>query len=77
MRRLPYEDIKRRRVLETIVYVHNLRTDIVGGNQIKTVFDPEYEQIHALEGYDCIQKYTTDDNDSGHDDDEDDKNGDM
>jgi hypothetical protein len=58
-------------------------TDIltVGKNQFKTVFEPEYEQIHALEGYDRIRKYycqlgeydTTDNNVSGQDDDEDDK----
>ena len=56
-RRLPSDNNKRRLVLETIVFVHNLQTDIVGKNQIKTVFDPEYEQIHALEGYDCIRQY--------------------
>jgi hypothetical protein len=38
-----------------IVNVHNLRTDIVGKNQIKTVFNPEYDQFYALEGYDRIQ----------------------
>jgi hypothetical protein len=42
-RRLPSDDNKRRLVLETIVFVHNLQTDIDGMNQIKTVFDPEYE----------------------------------
>ena len=41
--RLPYDKKKRRLVLETIVFIHNLRTDIVGMNQIKTVFFPEYE----------------------------------
>ncbi len=56
--------------LESIVYVHNLQTDIIGENQIKTVFDPEYERIHNLEGYDHIWqyyfqpgKYDTDDSD--------------
>jgi hypothetical protein len=69
-RRQPSDDNKHRFVLETIVFGHNLRTDIVGMNQIKTVFDPEYERIHALEGYDCIRQYyfqpgeyDTDDND--------------
>ncbi len=56
-RRLPSDNNKRRLVLETIVFVHNLRTDIVGKNQIKTVFDPEYEQNQALEGYDRIRQY--------------------
>ena len=50
--RLPSDKTKQQLVLEAIVFIHNLRTDIVGMNQIKTVFFPEYEQIHALEGYD-------------------------
>ncbi len=73
-RRLPSDDIKCRLVLETIVFVHNLQTDIVGMNQIKTVFNPEYERIHALEGYDRIRQYyfqpgeyDTNDNDDGSD----------
>ena len=44
----------RRRVLESIVPIHNFRTDLVGSNQISTVFDPEYEGYINLEGYDCI-----------------------
>ena len=56
-RRLPSDNTKRRLVLEAIVFVHNLRTGIVGKNQIKTVFDPEYERIRAVEGYDRIRQY--------------------
>ncbi len=56
-RRLPSDNNKRWLVLEAIVFVHNLRTDIVGKNQIKTVFDTEYERIHAVEGYDRIRRY--------------------
>ena len=56
-RRLPSDNNKWRLVLEAIVFIHNLRTHIVGKNQIKTVFDPEYERIHALEGYDRIRQY--------------------
>ena len=56
-RRLPSDNNKRRLVLEAIVFIHNLQTEIVGKNQIKTVFNPEYERIHALEGYDCIRQY--------------------
>ena len=73
-RRLPSDDNKRKKVLESIVYVHNLRTAIVGKNQIKTVFDPEYERIHNLEGYDRIRQYyfqpgeyDTDDDDDSYD----------
>jgi len=76
--RLPSDKNKRRLVLEAIVFVHNLRTDIVGMNQIKTVFFPEYERIHALEGYDRIRQYyfrpgeydTDDDNDESDNDNE-------
>ena len=56
-RRLPSDNNKRRLVLEAIVFVHNLQTDIVEKNQIKSVFVPEYERIHALEGYDRIRQY--------------------
>jgi hypothetical protein len=34
-----------------------VRTCIVGRNQIKTVFDPEYERYVNLEGYDRIGQY--------------------
>ena len=44
-------------VLESIIFINNFRTEIVGRNQISTVFDPEYEQVINLEGYDRIQKY--------------------
>ena len=43
--------------MESIVLIHNFRTNIVGYNQIKTVFDPEYEWFITLEGYDHISKY--------------------
>jgi hypothetical protein len=48
---------QRRLVIESIVLVHNSRMDIVGSNQTKTVFDPEYERFINLEGYDCIGHY--------------------
>ena len=31
--------------------------EVVGFSQIKTVFDPEYERIITLEGYDRISQY--------------------
>ena len=43
--------------MESIVLIHNFWTDIVGSNQIKTVFDPEYEKFITLDGYDCISNY--------------------
>lgn len=73
-KRLPSDKTRRRLVLEAIVFVHNLRTDIVGKNQIKTVFDIEYERIHAVEGYDRIRRYyfQPGDYDTDNDDDDDD-----
>jgi hypothetical protein len=56
-KRLPSDSRKRRIVLESIVLIHNFRTELVGSNQIKTVFDPEYERVINLEGYDRISKY--------------------
>jgi hypothetical protein len=47
----------RRLVLDTIVLVHNFRTEYVGCSQIKTVFDPEYVRVKNLEGYNRIAQY--------------------
>eukprot|EP00804_Cyclotella_cryptica_P031085 CCRYP_015969-RA/>CCRYP_015969-RA protein AED:0.07 eAED:0.07 QI:0/-1/0/1/-1/1/1/0/231 len=50
-------DFKQRRlVLESIILTHNFR-DIVGRNQIKTVFNLEYERYVNLAGYDRIGQY--------------------
>ena len=56
-KRLPGDDKMRRLVIEAIVLVHNFRTDLVGYNQIKTVFEPEYARVENLEGYDRIAQY--------------------
>ncbi len=56
-KRLPSNSRLRRLVIETIVLIHNFRTELVGRNQIKTVFDPEYERYITLDGYDRISKY--------------------
>ena len=56
-KQLPTESRKRRSVLESIVLIHNYRTELVGSNQIKTVFYPEYERVISLDGYDRISKY--------------------
>ena len=37
--------------------MHNFWTDYVGYSQIKTVFEPEYEHIANLEGYDRVAQY--------------------
>ena len=35
---------KGKKVIQSIVLIHNFRTELVGLNQIATVFDPEYER---------------------------------
>mgnify|MGYP006205063927 FL=1 len=54
---LPSNFRQRRLVMESIVLIHNFCTDIVGSNQIKTVFDPEYKRFITLDGYDPISNY--------------------
>lgn len=44
-------------MIEAIVLIHNYWTELVGLSQIKTVFDPEYERIQTLDGYDRIHQY--------------------
>ena len=44
-------------MVESIILIHNFRTEIVGLNQIKTVFDPEYKRYNNLEGYGRIRQY--------------------
>ncbi len=56
-KRLPGNPIKQKMVIRSIVTVHNFRTDFVGLNQIRTVFDPEYERYISLHGYDRIRRY--------------------
>jgi hypothetical protein len=56
-KRLPGNPEKRKLVIQSIVLIHNFRTEIVGLNQIKTVFDPQYEMYISLRGYDRIRRY--------------------
>ena len=56
-KRLPSNPAKGKLVIQSIVLVHNFRTEIVGLNQIRTVFDPEYERYISLYGYDRIRRY--------------------
>ena len=55
--RLPSNSAKREKVISTIVLVHNFCTHLISRNQIKTVFDPEYERSVAIEGHDKIYQY--------------------
>ena len=55
--RLPSDKIKWMLVLECIIFINYFQTETVRQNQITTVFDPEYERVVNLDGYDQIQKY--------------------
>jgi hypothetical protein len=54
---LPSDKDKCWHVLECIVLLHNFQTEIVGHNQISTVFAPKYEQVININGYDRICRY--------------------
>jgi hypothetical protein len=54
-RRLPGNPVKHKLVITSIVLIHNFRTELVGLNQIKIVFDPQYEMYISLMGYDRIR----------------------
>jgi hypothetical protein len=56
-KRLPSDHFQRRLVIEAIVLIHKYHTELVGFNQINTVFDSEYVRIQNLEGYDRIAQY--------------------
>ncbi len=56
-KRLPGNASKHKKVIQSIVLIHNFRTELVGLNHIKTVFDPEYERCINLTGYDMIKRY--------------------
>ena len=48
---------KRRKILNSIILLHNYRTHEVGLNQIATVFNVHYEQFLHVENYDRIARY--------------------
>ena len=56
-KRLPGNANKRKKVIQLIVLIHNFRTELVGLNQISTVFDPEYERTVNLSNYDRIKRF--------------------
>lgn len=55
--RLTSNHEKRKKIILSIVLLHNFRTDFVGLNQIAAVFNPHYEQYINLNTYDRIQRY--------------------
>jgi DDE superfamily endonuclease len=48
---------KRGQIILGVVLLNNLRTELVGLNQIATVFNHHYEQYINLETYDRIERY--------------------
>ncbi len=63
-KRLPGNAWKHKKVIQSIVLIHNLRTElIVGLNQISMVFDPEYERYINLSSYDRIKRFYFQDGD--------------
>ena len=55
--RLTSNKEKRRKIILSIVLLHNFRTHYVGLNQIATVFNPLYQQYINIDNYDRIKKY--------------------
>jgi len=55
--RLPSDMVKRKDILLSIVLLHNFRTELVGYNQIKTVFADGYTGLIQPGNYDRIRKY--------------------
>lgn len=55
--RLTSDNYKRYQTILSIVLLHNFRVDLVGLNQISTVFNPHYEQYVNFENYDRISRY--------------------
>jgi hypothetical protein len=55
--RLTSNKRKRRKILTVIILLHNFRTDVVGLNQIATVFNVEYETYVNVRNYDRIAQY--------------------
>ena len=61
--RLPANKRKRKLILTVIILLHNFRTDVVGLNQIATVFNVEYDCYVNIQNYDRnAQYYERDDN---------------
>jgi hypothetical protein len=56
-KRLPGNPAKQTLAIQSIVLVHTFRTEIVGLNQIRTLFGPKYERYISLYGYDRIRRY--------------------
>lgn len=56
-KRLPGDSQLRQKIIQSIIYIHNYRTSLVGRNQITTVFDVQYESYINIQSYDRIRNY--------------------
>ena len=56
-RHLPGNKEKRKYIIQSIVFIHNFQTHMMGCNQIKTVFDQECERVITLNGNDRISRF--------------------
>ena len=55
--RLTSDHSKRRKLLTSILYLHNFRTNVMDVGQIATVFGEEYERCVSIDGYDRLKNY--------------------
>lgn len=55
--RLTADRHRRHTVVKSILLLHNYRTDCMGINQIATVFNPHYQRVINIDGYDRIARY--------------------
>ncbi len=55
--RLSSDKQKRLDLIRVILLLHNFRTSHIGINQIKTVFNEQYEAGICINGYDRISRY--------------------
>ena len=52
--------MKRKLTLTIIILLHNFRTELIGSNQIATIFNEEYYAYVNVRNYDRITKYYKD-----------------
>ena len=52
--------MKRKLILTIIILLHNFRTELIGLNQIATIFNEEYYAYVNVINYDRITKYYED-----------------
>jgi hypothetical protein len=55
--RLSSDRSARRNLILSIILLHNLRTDVMGINQITEVFNEEYQNYISIEGYEKLDRY--------------------